>query len=101
MIVAVLVLLANFAYRKFQEHEEAAPAPVASPAAAASESSYQAPNETLPPATVVTNPEAAAQPAQQAAASTLNSTVPRSASVPPAANRTAPPRPIPREATND
>jgi cytoskeleton protein RodZ len=97
MIVAVLVLLANFAYRKFEEHEASAPAPVASPAAAASESNSQAPNEPLRPVTVVTNPEAAAPGSPPPAIQSI----PRSASVAPAANGSVPPRPAPREATDD
>ena len=97
LIAAVLFLLADFAWRRSVEHE--APAPVASPAAMASaaESNAVAPNETLPPATIVTNPEGAVPPSLPAAASN----VPRSASVPPAANRPAPSRPIPRAATNE
>ena len=97
LIAAVLFLLADFAWRRSVEHE--APAPVASPAAMApaAESNAVAPNETLPPATIVTNPEGAVPPSLPAAASN----VPRSASVPPAANRPAPSRPIPRAATNE
>jgi cytoskeleton protein RodZ len=76
MIVAVIVLLVNFAWRKYEEHEASVPAPVASPAAATPAPDAQAPNETLPPASIVTNPEAA----------------------PPAANRSAPPSSIPRAA---
>ena len=75
MIVAVLVLLADFAWRRYEEHEASVPAPIASPAATAPAPDAQAPNETLPPASVVTNPEAA-----------------------PAANRSAPPSSIPRAA---
>lgn len=97
LIAAVLFLLADFAWRRFVEHE--APAPVASPAvmAPAAESNASAPNETLPPATIVTNPEGAVPPSLPAAASN----VPRSASVPPAPNRPAPSRPIPRAATDE
>jgi cytoskeleton protein RodZ len=112
MIAAVLVLLADFAYRRFAEHEASAPATVASPAAAASESSSQAPNETQPPVTNVTNPEAAAPPVQPAGASTRavpqvppirtgSSNLPRSAGAPPATNRTVAPRAVPPAATND
>lgn len=98
LIAAVLFLLADFAWRQFVEHEAPNPAPVASPAAmaTAAEPNAQAPNETLPPATIVTNPERAVPPSLPAAAAN----VPRSASVPPAANRPAPSRPIPRAATN-
>ncbi|HZC45742.1 MAG TPA: helix-turn-helix domain-containing protein [Candidatus Acidoferrum sp.] len=111
MIAAVLVLLADFAYRRFAEHEAAAPATVASPAATASESSSQAPNETLPPVTIVTNPEAApsSQPAGASAQAVPqappiragNSNLPHSANVPAAANRTVPQRAVPRAATDD
>ncbi len=66
LIAAVLVLVADFAWRRFVEHEARTPAPVASPAAMApaAESNAQAPNETLPPATIVTNPEGAAPPSR-------------------------------------
>jgi cytoskeleton protein RodZ len=115
MIAAVLFLLADFAWRRFVEHEAQAPAPVASPAALAppaTQPNAQAPNETLPPATIVTNPEAAAPNLRSAGASTIvvpqappirtgNPNVPRSASVPPAADRSTAPRPIPRTATDD
>ena len=99
LIAAVLFLLADFAWRQFVEHEAPNPAPVASPAAmaTAAEPNAQAPNETLPPATIVANPEGAVPPSLPAAAAN----VPRSASVPPAANRPAPSRPIPRAATNE
>jgi cytoskeleton protein RodZ len=76
LIVAVVVLLADFAWRRYEEHEAQVPAPIASPAATATAPNAQAPNETLPPASIVTNPEAA----------------------PPAANRSAPPSSIPRAA---
>jgi cytoskeleton protein RodZ len=103
MIAAVVILLADFAYRRFAEHEAAAPATVASPAASASESSSKAPNASLPPVTIVTNPEAAAPPAQPAAASAqpIPQAPGRPASVPPAANRTVPQRPVPRAATDN
>jgi cytoskeleton protein RodZ len=76
MIVAVIVLLANFAWRRYEEHEASVPAPIASPAETTSAPDAQAPNETLPPASNVTNPETA----------------------PPAANRSAPPSSLPRAA---
>jgi cytoskeleton protein RodZ len=95
MVGAVVLLLADFAWRHFEDREASAPAPVESPAAMAS--SAQAPNETLPPASVVTNPEAAQPPASAPALSS----VPRPATVPPAANRSAPPRPVPPAATDD
>ncbi len=99
LIAAVVVLAADFAWRRFVEHEAPTPAPVASPAAMApaAESGAQAPNETLPPATVVANPEGAAPASAPAGASNL----PRSATRPPAADRTAPSRPIPRAATDE
>jgi cytoskeletal protein RodZ len=95
LIGAVIFLLADFAWRRYEEHEASVPAPVSAPDA--SEPKAQAPNETLPPATVVTNPEAA-QPISSAPAI---SNVPRTAIAPPAANRPAPPRPVPRTATDD
>ncbi len=104
LIAAVLVLVADFAWRRFLEHGASNPAPVASPAAmapapvtTAAQPNAEAPNETPPPATIVTNPEGAAPPASAAGASN----VPRSASVPPAANRPAPSRAIPPAATDE
>ena len=58
MFAAVIVLLADFAYRRFFDRHAENPAPVASPAAFAP--------ETLPPATIVTNPEPATAPAAPA-----------------------------------
>src|SRR5579863_2585169 len=55
MAVAVLFLLADFAYRRFFDRHAENSAPIASPAAAIAP-------ETLPPATIVTNPEPAAAP---------------------------------------
>jgi len=95
LVGAVVLLLADFAWRHFEDREASPPAPVESPAAMAS--SAQAPNETLPPASVVTNPEAAQPPASAPALSS----VPRPATVPPAANRSAPPRTVPPAATDD
>ncbi len=95
LVGAIVLLLADFAWRHFEDREASAPAPVESPAAMAS--SAKAPNETLPPASVVTNPEAAQPPASAPALSS----VPRPATVPPAANRSAPPRPVPPAATDD
>ncbi len=60
LVGAVVLMLADFAWRRIEDHEASRPAPVESPAAMAS--SAQAPNETLPPAAVVTNPEAAQPP---------------------------------------
>ena len=95
LVGAVVLLLADFAYRRVEDHQASPPAPVTSPAAMAS--SAQAPNETLPPVTVVTNPEAA--PSVSSAPGVSN--VPRAATVPPATNRTAPPRPVPPAATDE
>jgi cytoskeleton protein RodZ len=94
LVGAVVLLLADLAYRRFEDHEASLPAPVESPAAMAS--SAQAPNEILPPA-VVTNPAAAQPPASAPAISN----VPRPATVPPATNRSAPPRPAPPAATDN
>jgi cytoskeleton protein RodZ len=58
MAAVLLILLADFAYRRFFERPAENPAPVASPAAIAP--------ETLPPATIVTNPEPAAAPSAPA-----------------------------------
>ena len=60
MVVAVVVLLANFAWRRYEEHEASVSAPIASPAATTPAPNAEASSETLPPATIVTNPEAAA-----------------------------------------
>ena len=91
LLGAVVLLLADLAWRRYEDRESSVPAPVASPASMAS--SAQAPNETLPPVTIVTNPEAAAPPAV--------SNIPRPATAPPAANHSAPSRPIPHPATDD
>ena len=86
LVGAVVLMLADFAWRRFEDHEASPPAPVESPAAMGS--SAQAPNETLPPVTV-TNSEAAQPPASAPAISN----VPRPATLPPTVNRSAPPRP--------
>jgi cytoskeletal protein RodZ len=96
LIVAVVVLLADFAWRRYEEHEAQVPAPIASPAATTPAPNAQAPNETLPPATIVTNPEAA--PPLSAAPAISNDA--RPATAPPAANRSVPPPSIPRAATD-
>ena len=83
LIAAVTILLADFAWRRFEEHEAAVPAPAAAPAA-------MAPNQSLPPATVVTNPEAAGA-----------ASAPQPATVPPAASRPAGQQQIPRAATDN
>jgi cytoskeleton protein RodZ len=90
LIVAVIVLLADFAWRRFEEHEAAVSAPVSIPAATAP--SAQAPNQTLPPATVVNNSEAGAPPTV--------SNVPRTSAAPPAAVSPAQPQ-QPRRAATD
>jgi cytoskeletal protein RodZ len=86
LIAAVAVLLADFAWRRFVDHEALAPAPTAAPAAIAPASppNAEAPNETLPPATIVSNPAASAP-----APAANNS---RPANAPPADNDSAPPR---------
>ena len=90
LIAAVIILLADFAWRRFEEHEAAVPAPVSAPAATSPNA--QAPNETVPPATVVNNPDAAAAPAV--------SNIPRTAGAPPAAVSPARPQQPPRAASD-
>jgi len=99
MIAAVLVLLADFAWRRFVDRGAPVPEPVASPAAAepVPAPNAQAPNETLPPASIVTNPETNGAGSSPPAVSS----VPRPATVPPAASPSVPPRPIPAPATDD
>jgi cytoskeleton protein RodZ len=114
LIAAVLVLLADFAWRRFVEHEMPTPAPVASPAAMAPapEPNAKAPNETLPAATIVTNLEGAVPPSSPAAASSIAapaappirtgiSNLPQPASLPPSAHGPASSRPLPRAATDE
>ena len=119
LIAAVIVLVADFAWRRFVDYEAPAPAPTASPAAmapagvtTATEPNAQAPNETLPPATIVTNPEGGAPPAIPAAAPSVAapatppirsgiSNLPRPAGPPPSAHGPASSRPLPRPATNE
>jgi cytoskeleton protein RodZ len=90
LIAAIVVLLADFAWRRFVEHQSIVPAPVASPAAisppsqAASEppaaaippaaqvspaASHPAddPDDALPPVTIVANPDASVAGATHAA----------------------------------
>jgi cytoskeletal protein RodZ len=98
LLGAVILLLADMAWRRYQEHEASLQAPAASPAATTSAPNAQAPNENLPPATVVTNPEAAAP---AAAAPPAVSNIPRPAIVPPVANHSAPQHPVPHAATDD
>jgi len=86
LIVAVVVLLADLAWRRFVEHEGIMPVSVSSPAPRA-----EGPNENLPPATIVGNPEAAASAAQNAT---------RPASLPPPHSPPAP-QEIPREPAGD
>jgi len=94
LIAAVAVLLADLGWRRFVEHEALIPVPIAAPAAVpqaaiapAAPSNAEAPNENLPPATIVSNPEGAAPPASPPAASNNA----RPANPPPAANDSAPP----------
>jgi cytoskeletal protein RodZ len=89
MIAAILFLLADMAWRRYEEHQAPVPAPVASPAAMAT-----ADSETMPPATSMTNPESAPNP------STAAGNIARPSSVPLAAKRPDPPRPISREPTD-
>ncbi len=97
MVAAILVLLADFAYRRFVDHRAENAAPVASPAALAP--------ETLPPATVVNNPEPAGSPSAPnetssapAGPSTRDGGAPQGA---PNASRNPPEsRTIPRPATD-
>lgn len=95
LVGAVVLMLADFAWRRIEDHEAPPPAPVTSPAAMGS--SAQAPNESLPPVAVVTNPGAAQPPSSPPAISNVQ----RPATVPPATNRTAPPRSAPPAAADD
>lgn len=95
LVGAVVLLMADFVWRHYEDHEASLPAPVESPAAMAS-SAQAPPNEALPPATV-TNPAAAQPPASAPAISN----VPRSATVPPAPDGSAPPRPAPPADTDN
>ncbi|HWN56919.1 MAG TPA: helix-turn-helix transcriptional regulator [Methylomirabilota bacterium] len=88
LVVLVIILLADFAYRRFFDHRVEAPAPVASPAAIAP--------GTLPPATIDNNPERAEPPPAPSAVPPA-STEPPSA---PKAPRSSAPRPIPAPATD-
>ncbi|HYR79014.1 MAG TPA: helix-turn-helix domain-containing protein [Candidatus Dormibacteraeota bacterium] len=88
MVIAVLILLADFAYRRFVDHRAEAPAPVASPAAIAP--------GTLPPATIDNNPERE-EPASAPSVASPASTAPPSAQKAP---RNSAPRPIPAPATD-
>jgi cytoskeleton protein RodZ len=99
LIAAVVLLLADFAWRRFGEHEARVPAPVTSPAAMATarEPSAEAPNENLPPATIVSNPEAAAPASSPGAVRNVQ----RPATLPPADDRSAQPQSLPRESTDD
>ena len=94
LVGAVILLLADFAWRHFEDHE-ASPAAVESPAAMAS--SAQAPNETLPPATAVTNPESAPPVSSGACHFECSGTGDRSAR----GESSTPPRPAPPAATDD
>jgi len=88
MVVVVLILFADFAYRRFFDHHAEAPAPAAAPAAIAP--------GTLPPATIDNNPERG------------ESSPPTAITPPPAAPPSAPKalrnppatRPIPAPATD-
>jgi cytoskeleton protein RodZ len=98
MAVAILFLLADFAYRRFFDRQADSPAPVASPAAIVPQA--------LPPATIVTNPEPAPAPSAPVAIPPVS--VAPSIRVNPAPARPAPyaprrapaPPAIPRPATD-
>ena len=81
LIAAVLLVLADLAWRHYSEREAALNAPVASPAAMAPVTEPNAQASTIAPPTIVTNPEAAASP--------------------PSGNDTPPPHPVSREANDD
>ena len=81
LIAAVLIVLADLAWRHYSEREAALNAPVASPTAMAPVTEPNAQASTVAPPTIVTNPEAAAPP--------------------PADNDTAPQHPASREANDD
>ncbi len=81
LIAAVLIVLADLAWRHYSEREAALNAPVASPTAMAPVTEPNAHASTVAPPTIVTNPEAAAPP--------------------PADNDTAPQHPASREANDD
>jgi cytoskeletal protein RodZ len=88
LVILVIILLADFAYRRFFDHRVEAPAPVASPAAIAP--------GTLPAATIDNNPERAEPPPAPSA-------VPPASTAPPSAQkapRSSAPRPIPAPATD-
>ena len=88
LFVVVLILLADFAYRRFFDHHAEAPAPVASPAA-------NAPG-TLPPATIDNNPARGESPPPAAIppAATAPPSAPKASRNPPAA------RPLQEPATD-
>lgn len=92
LVVAVLVLLADFAYRRFYDRRAENLAPVAAPAAIGPES--------LPPATIVTNPEPAAIPPAPAAPSTRDRPASPPAALPNASRLPRAPRAIPEPATD-
>ncbi len=81
LIAAVLIVLADLAWRHYSEREAALNAPVASPTAMAPVTEPNAQVSTVAPPTIVTNPEGAAPP--------------------PADNDTAPQHPASREANDD
>ena len=89
LVIVVLILLADFAYRRFIEHRAETPAPVASPAANA--------RGTLPPAAIDNSPE-------RGEASPPTTTIPPASAAPPIApnaSRNPPPtRPIPAPSTD-
>jgi cytoskeleton protein RodZ len=111
LIVAIIVLVADFAWRRFVEHQAVAPAPAPSPAAAVAPPSPEAarspvaaispaaqaspsttrpaedPDDALPPVTIVANPDSSsAKPSRPARPGASPSNASR-----PAAPRQAPP----------
>ena len=88
LMLVVLILFADFAYRRFFDHHAEAPAPVASPAATAP--------GTLPPATIDNNPERgeSSPPTAIPPPPAAPPSVPKASRNPPA------PRPIPAPATD-
>jgi cytoskeleton protein RodZ len=92
LVVVVVILLADFAFRRFFDHHAEAPAPVASPIASPA---AIAPG-TLPPATIDNNPERAEPPPAPSAVPPVSTAPPSVQKAP----RSSAPRPIPAPATD-
>jgi cytoskeleton protein RodZ len=88
LVIVILILLADFAYRRFFDHRAEGTAPVASPAAIAP--------GTLPPATIVNNPEREESPPPPAAIAPAPAAPPSA----PKAPRNPAPRPMTAPATD-